>query len=127
MIKEYNVKKYCCEDISKIENYELAINDKTQTWDCHHRGEILPCGRFSINDLKKFNLYWNRPANELIFLTHSEHRKLHKPNLGKQHSEESKQKIANSLKGKKRKHHSEEAKRKMSEVRKLYWQKRKST
>ena len=77
MINEKYAKKFCCEDLSLIENYELAINDTTQTWECHHRGEVLPCGRFSIDDLKKFELYFNRPASELIFLTPSEHRRLH--------------------------------------------------
>ena len=71
-------KKFCCEDPSLIENYDLAIADTTQTWDCHHRGEILPCGRFSVSDLKKFGLYYKRPASELIFLTKAEHTHLHK-------------------------------------------------
>ena len=78
MINENCVKAYCSEDISLIENYALAIADTTQTWDCHHRGEILPCGRFSPNDLTKFGLYFNRPASELIFLTKAEHSSLHK-------------------------------------------------
>ena len=77
MINEKYAKNFCCEDLSLIENYELAINDTTQTWDCHHRGEILPCGRFSRDDLKKFGLYFNRPASELIFLTKAEHTRLH--------------------------------------------------
>ena len=77
MINEYYAKKFCCEDLSLIENYDKAISDTTQTLDCHHRGEILPCGRFSVSDLKKFELYFNRPASELIFLTRSEHRRLH--------------------------------------------------
>ena len=29
MISETQVKRYCSEDISKIENYDKAINDKT--------------------------------------------------------------------------------------------------
>ena len=77
MICEGTAKKFCCEDLSLIENYDKAIADTTQTWDCHHRGEVLPCGRFSVDDLKKFGLYFNRPASELIFLTHSEHTRLH--------------------------------------------------
>lgn len=77
MIKIQNVKSYCCEDFRLIENYELAINDHTQMWECHHRGEVLPCGRFSRDDLKKFGLYYNRPAIELIFLTPTAHRQLH--------------------------------------------------
>ena len=77
MINEKYAKKYCCEDISNIENYDLAIADNTQTWDCHHRGEVLSCGRFSPNDLNKFGLYFNRPASELIFLTKAEHTCMH--------------------------------------------------
>ena len=97
MIKIQNVKSYCCEDISLIENYELAINDTTQTWECHHRGEVLPCGRFSIADLKKFGLYYKRPASELIFLTPTEHNRLHKKGVPK--SEATKKAISESLKG----------------------------
>lgn len=78
MINEKYAKKFCCDDISLIENYDMAVTDTTQTWDCHHRGEILPCGRFSRDDLKKFGLYFNRPATELIFLTPTAHRQLHK-------------------------------------------------
>ena len=37
----------------------------------------MPCGRFSRDDLKKFGLYYKRPASELIFLTPSEHQRLH--------------------------------------------------
>ena len=97
MINERCAKSYCCEDLSLIENYDKAIADATQTWDCHHRGEILPCGRFSIDDLKKFGLYFNRPASELIFLTHSEHRHLH--TKGVTLSEATKKAVSKALKG----------------------------
>ena len=97
MINEYTAKKYCSEDISIIENYELAVNDTTQTWDCHHRGEVLPCGRFSPNDLKKFGLYYKRPAAELIFLTPVEHNRLHFKGVPK--SESTKKAIGEALKG----------------------------
>lgn len=73
-----NTKKYyCCEDISLIENYDKAINDLTEKYDCHHRLEIQGDKRFSVDDLKEMGLYFNRPASELIFLTRSEHRHLH--------------------------------------------------
>ena len=97
MINEYYAKKFCCEDLSLIENYDKAISDTTQTWDCHHRGEILPCGRFSVSDLKKFELYFNRPASELIFLTRSEHRRLHLKGIPK--SEATKKALSDALKG----------------------------
>lgn len=74
MIKEKNVKKYCCEDISLIENYNEAINSD-EMWDCHHRLEIEL--NKSVQELKDLNLYFNRPADELIFLTKSEHIKIH--------------------------------------------------
>lgn len=76
MISPNTIKNYCCEDISLIENYDIAISSAEQ-YECHHRGELLPCGKFSSDDLKKFGLYWSRPASELIFLSATEHRQLH--------------------------------------------------
>lgn len=67
--------KYCRDDISLIENYKLALNDTSQTWDIHHRLES-DLG-LSADELMKQNRYLNVPANELIFLTHSDHMKLH--------------------------------------------------
>ena len=75
MICEQTLKRFCCEDISLIENYEQAINDDIQMWDCHHRFETDK--GMSSKQLKKMGLYYNRPANELIFLKKTEHRRLH--------------------------------------------------
>ena len=97
MINEYYAKKFCCEDPSLIENYDKAIADTTQTWEIHHRGEILPCGRFSRDDLKKFGLYYKRPAAELIFLTPSAHRWLHYKGVPK--SEATKKAMSEAKKG----------------------------
>ena len=97
MIKIENVKTYCCEDPSLIENYDKAIADTTQTWDCHHREEVLPCGRFSRDDLKKFGLYYNRPATELIFLTPTAHQQLH--NKGVPLSDATKKAISDAMIG----------------------------
>ena len=80
MINLKNVKKFCKDDFSLIENYDKAIADKTQTWQCHHRRETI----FSRKDLIEIGEYYNRPACELIFLTPTEHHKLHK--LGKHRS-----------------------------------------
>lgn len=55
---------YCNEDISLVENYELAKADNFKGWSCHHKLEALYCSR----DLKKMKLYLRRPARELIFL-----------------------------------------------------------
>lgn len=116
MINIKLAKRYCKEDITLIENYSEAISDTTQTWTIHHKGEILPCGRYSINDLKKFNLYYHRPASELIFIRSAEHTKLH--HLGAKRSNETKQRISNGTKGNKKwlgKHHTEETKHKISQ------------
>ena len=118
MISIRKVKKYCCEDISNIENYEKAIADKDNVWDCHHKLETHNSDgerRFvdlSKAELKALDMYYNRPAPELIFLTSKEHRQLHAK--GKHHSEEIKRKISESCKGKQRGPHSEEWKRKIS-------------
>ena len=116
MIGRNEISRYCCEDPALIENYAEAIADTAQIWDCHHRAEILPCGIFSAEDLKRHGLYWNRPASELVFIKHSEHLRLHK--LKHSVSEETRRKISETLRGKPK---SEETRRKMSEAkRRLY-------
>lgn len=116
MISENNVKMFCNGDISRIENYDKAVADTTQTWDCHHRGEIIPCGNFSRDVLKKYCLYYHRQPEELVFLTHKEHQRLH--HIGKLLSEETKKKLSEVKIGDKNhffgKHHSEETRRKLS-------------
>ena len=101
MISYQKPKRFCCEDIAKIENYEQAIADDNHTWECHHRAEILPCGRYSVKDLEAVGMYWNRPASELIFLRQDVHRSLHHKgktawNKGRPRSEETKRRIAKS-------------------------------
>lgn len=95
MINREHARKYCCEKISLIENYEEAKKDLIQTWDLHHRKEEEG---YSRQKLKELGLYLNRPASELIFLTHSEHMKLHR--RGKRHSAETKKKMSEAKKGK---------------------------
>lgn len=112
MICEKTAKRFCCEDISKIENYDKAIADKTQTWHCHHRLETSKQIKYSALDLIIMNLYYYRPSKELIFLSPKQHCEVHKNRLGTYHTEESKKKMSNSHKGKK---FSEEHKRKISE------------
>lgn len=76
MINFNKVKKYCCEDISLIENYEVAINS-SEMYQCHHRLEIQNNKILNTNELKAMNMYYNRPASELIFLTSIEHKSMH--------------------------------------------------
>lgn len=82
MIDSYRASKYCCEDITLIENYDKAIADTTQTWQIHHRDEIRTLPSEVIvyrtqQELIENGRYYNCPANELIFLTKSVHCKLH--------------------------------------------------
>ena len=86
MISIISVNKFCNEDISLIENYEKAINDGTQTWECHHRKETDE--GLSAKKLIELGLYYGRPASEFIFLTKSEHMRLHNKGKSKTKSEE---------------------------------------
>lgn len=78
MICEGSVKTFC-KDFTKIENYDEAINDSTQTWHCHHRLEIMPLSgkEVSTKRLKELGLYYNQSPEALIFLTEQEHKALH--------------------------------------------------
>lgn len=104
MINRKTARSYCKDDISKIENYEQAIND-TELWVCHHRLELTINGEQVHNPdtLSKLGMYKKRPYFELIFMPQAEHIKLH-------------QNVHNSFEGK---HHSKEsidAKRKWSKI-----------
>ena len=118
MINEKVARRYCKEDISKIKNYDKAIADTTKTWQCHHMTETW--WNCTAQELIENECYYNRKACELIFLTPAEHRSLH--NKGKHHSDETKRKMSESLKGEKNpfygKHHTEETKKKLSEAKK---------
>lgn len=105
MINEKYAKKFCKDDISKIENYDKAIADTERTWDCHHRLELTLDGEFAHtrDELIRLGMYWNRPYFELIFLTHAEHASLHNsvknPMYGKTHTEEARRKMSEGQRG----------------------------
>lgn len=96
----------------KVENYEKAKADNFNGWDCHHRlethtsdGEERPFNaQLSMEELIALGVYYNRPAEELIYLTREEHMSIHKRNntywVGKHHSEETKKAISEKNKGK---------------------------
>lgn len=123
--------KYClCRTPELIENYERAIADTTQTWECHHRLETHNSDGerrlvdISRDELIALDMYYDRPPEELIFMTRLEHIRLHNPNKehrkhlsealkGRIISEEWKKKISGTLKGRKL---SEETRKKMSEA-----------
>ena len=139
---KYNFEKFC-KDYKKIENYEKAKKDDFKGWNCHHRLQTWTSDGerrlvyITADELKALDMYYNRPASELIFLTISEHCKLHnegehnsmygkhlseghknkigEANKGRTVSEETREKIGAAHKGK---HHSSETKNKISETKK---------
>ena len=145
--------KQYCKNYENIENYEKAKKDNFIGWECHHRLEThTPDGKrrevdISCKELQALGMYYHRPAEELIFLTISEHSSFNKgkkrsdearkrmseakkgkyigenhPNYGKHFSEETRKRMSESHKGKpspnKGKHHSEETRKRMSSTRK---------
>lgn len=76
---KYAIKYVCKDDPSLIENYDKAINDDTQVWVLHHRLELTLDGEYahSKEELKRLDMYYNRPYYELIFLPDKIHRKMH--------------------------------------------------
>lgn len=92
MIDKMNAFAFCKEDISLIENYEKAINDKENCWVCHHKDEVrfLPSGMTvirSAEELEENNRYFNCPANELVFLPKSYHTAFHNKYMNKERKE----------------------------------------
>ena len=91
-----------CKDYTQIEHYEEALKSPLK-FDLHHRREISE--NKSRKQLIAENLYYGRPPEELIFIEHGEHIRLHKegennPMFGKNLSAETRQKISEALKGK---------------------------
>ena len=121
--------KQYCKEPENIENYEKAKKDDFVGWECHHRLETHNSdGERRIVDISKkeliaLGMYYNRPAEELIFLTVKEHNAFKK---GRRHSEETRKKMSEAKKGKYigekhpmyGKHPSEETRKKMSEAKK---------
>lgn len=103
-------RRHYTSDWTNVENYEKAKADNFKGWDCHHRFELDGITTLSIQELIGLGLYYDRPAEELIFLTRGEHIKLH--HKGKKRSKETRKKMSDAHKGK---HLSEEHKRKVSE------------
>ena len=104
-----NFKRFC-KDYENIENYQLAKKDNFKGWCCHHRLQTWTSDGerrlvdITAEELQALGMYYNRPAEELIFLTISEHSSLHKKGkhhslYGKHLSEEHKIKISESMKG----------------------------
>lgn len=128
----HNFELYC-KDYENIENYDKALADNFIGWYCHHRLQTWTSdGERRLVDISKaeliaLDMYYNRPAEELVFLTPKEHNMLHNKgktgpnkgktpwNKGKPMSSVQKNKLSRIKKGKPL---SENIKKKMSETRK---------
>lgn len=64
-------------DFTKIENYDKAMVDKENEWQCHHKLEIQGPFTNSTRLLERCGLYWNVPASQLIFLPAGQHSHIH--------------------------------------------------
>ena len=120
--------KRFCKEPEKIENYEKAKADNFKGWCIHHRLQTWTSdGKrrdvdITAAELIALGMYYNRPPEELIFLTESEHHSLHMK--GKPKTEESKKKLSATMKIKYAgennpmygKHFSEETRKKLSEA-----------
>ena len=110
---KHNFERFC-KDYENIENYDKAKVDNFKGWDCHHRLETWTSDGerrqidITVAELKALGMYYNRPANELIFLRKSEHTALRKVSLetrnklsdiGKNISEETRKKLSMASKG----------------------------
>ena len=92
MIASTKILEKYCKNYKNIENYEDAVRSPL-IYDLHHRLEISEMQ--SVSDLIFLHLYYHRPPEELIFLEHGEHQRLHKANL----SAETRKKISAAKKG----------------------------
>lgn len=101
---------YYCDNIEDVENYEKAKADNFNSWLCHHRLETHTSdgerrlSDISPKELKALDMYYHRPAEELLFLKRGEHTILHikgKPNInkGRHLTDEHKRKMSEALKG----------------------------
>ena len=116
MINEENAKRYCKDDISEIYGYQDAIADKHNVWACHHCLGLI----YTKKELIEKGLYYNQPAEMLMFVEKGIHEKLHwitqderkrkisemysgknSPNYGKRRSKESIEKMKSKKIGKK--------------------------
>lgn len=120
-----------CDNIENVENFDKAKSDNFDGWECHHRLETHTSDGerrlvdLTHKELKALDVYYHRPANELIFLTTKEHHSYRKGShyIGKPRSEETKKKMSEAWDYDK--HFTEETRKKISESKKGkigYWE-----
>ena len=92
-----------CKTPELIEGYAEKIANPNVRYDCHHRlethfsdGTERPINsQITRNELKALGMYYNRPAEELVYLPQQEHMSLH--GYKRIHTENEKQKISDGV------------------------------
>ena len=93
---------YCRDDVSKIENYEQAMNDKEHVWHCHHRLELTLDGEFAHSraELQRLGMYFKRPYSSIPDKTRAKLADSAKRTwTGRHHSAEAKAKMSKTHMG----------------------------
>lgn len=97
------MKQVFCENLKSVENYEIAKKENFKKWQIHHRLETHNSDgekrkvQIPRAELIALDMYYNRPAKELIYLRLAEHTSLHF--TGTSSSKEKKMKISQTLMG----------------------------
>lgn len=78
MIGKEEYLRKICKDLEKVENYEIAVSDKSNRYELHHKEED---DGYLAEDLKRVDRYFDVEPEKLIFLTKEEHARRHIKNL----------------------------------------------
>lgn len=68
----HHLKRYCREPLENIKGYRESV-EADGRYDCHHINELT----FTKDELIKMNMYYHRPASELVFMKAEDHSKWH--------------------------------------------------
>lgn len=95
----FNTRRKVCQQFELVENYDKALAANFNKWILHHRlGEQV-----DTKILKELGLYYDRPPQELKWVTLSEHIGIHNKQLSRrQHRDSWRQALSRALKGKRR-------------------------
>ena len=102
-------KRYC-KNIENVENYEKALADNFVGWCLHHRLQTWTSDgerrlvNISADELKSLGMYYNRPAEELLFMRVEDHISLHQKGKqgefkGRHHSVKTKKRLSKARRG----------------------------
>lgn len=79
LLTDYKTPYFYPGQLHFVENFSSAVLDRFKGWHLHHRAELNPDGTTNKTRERMImeNIYYYRPASELIFLRATEHSKMH--------------------------------------------------